>query len=141
MDSPKSRPLVLVVAAALVDAQGRVLVAQRPAGRSLAGLWEFPGGKVEPGEGLEEALVRELQEELDVEARTSALEPFAFASHGYPDFALLMPLYLLREWSGEPRPLEASALAWARPSQLSAYPMPPADVPLVARLMAAEPLA
>jgi 8-oxo-dGTP diphosphatase len=140
-DSASSRPLVLVVAAALVDASGRVLIARRPAGKSLAGLWEFPGGKVEPGEGLEEALVRELAEELDVAVRADALAPFAFASHGYPDFNLLMPLYLLRTWKGTPRPLAHNALAWARPSELDGYPMPPADVPLVARLKAAEPLA
>jgi 8-oxo-dGTP diphosphatase len=139
--SPTSRPLLLVVAAALVDASGRVLIAQRPAGKSLAGLWEFPGGKVEPGESPEEALVRELKEELDVAASADALTPFAFASHGYPDFSLLMPLYLLRDWVGAPRPVEAQALAWARPSELTGYPMPPADAPLVARLIEAEPLA
>jgi 8-oxo-dGTP diphosphatase len=140
-DSSPPRPLVLVVAAALVDDAGRVLIAQRPEGKSLAGLWEFPGGKVEPGEGLEEALVRELREELDIEASPDAFEPFAFASHGYPEFNLVMPLYLVREWRGTPQPLAAQALAWALPSELSGYPMPPADAPLLARLVAAEPLA
>ncbi len=139
--APAHRPLLLVVAAALVDATGRVLIAQRPTGKSLAGLWEFPGGKVEPGEGLEEALVRELREELDVTVRADALDPFAFASHSYPDFNLLMPLYMVRTWDGAPRALEAQALAWVTPTEMSAYPMPPADVPLVARLIAAEPLA
>ena len=133
-DPPAKRRLLLVVAAALIDAQGRVLIAQRPAHKSLGGLWEFPGGKVEPGEGLEAALVRELKEELDVAALESALAPFTFASHAYEDFHLLMPLYTLRTWAGEPRPLEAQALAWAAPHELSNYPMPPADVPLVARL-------
>jgi len=128
------RRLLLVVAAALVDGRGRVLIAQRPAGKLLGGLWEFPGGKVEPGEGLEEALARELTEELDVQVDTDAMAPFAFASHAYPDFHLLMPLYVVRTWTGEPRAIEAQALAWAEPAALSQYPMPPADVPLVAQL-------
>ncbi len=138
---PVNRPLLLVVAAALVDGAGRVLIAQRPAGKSLGGLWEFPGGKVEPGEGLEEALVRELKEELDVTVRADALHPFAFASHAYPEFNLLMPLYLTRVWDGAPRAMEAQALAWVTPCELNDYPMPPADLPLVARLAAAAPLA
>ena len=138
---PGQRKLLLVAAAALVDGAGRVLIAQRPAGKSLAGLWEFPGGKVEPGEGVEEALVRELKEELDVTVRADALAPFTFASHAYDDFHLLMPLYLVRDWQGAPRPVEAQALAWVTPREMSAYPMPPADLPLVARLIAAEPLA
>ena len=135
------RPLLLVVAAALVDAAGRVLIAQRPAGKSLGGLWEFPGGKVEPGEGLEEALVRELKEELDVTVRADALTPFAFASHTYPEFNLLMPLYMARTWTGAPRAVEAQALAWVVPADMANYPMPPADLPLVERLIAAAPLA
>ena len=139
--APPQRKLLLVVAAALVDGAGRVLLAQRPAGKALAGLWEFPGGKVEPGEGVEEALVRELKEELDVTVTESALSPFTFASHAYPEFHLLMPLYIVREWRGTPRAVEAPALAWASPDELSRYPMPPADAPLVARLIAAAPLA
>lgn len=140
-NSPREhRPLLLVVAAALVDGAGRVLIAQRPAGKSLAGLWEFPGGKVEPGEGPEEALVRELREELDVTVRADALQPFAFASHAYRDFNLLMPLYMTRAWDGAPQAAEAQALAWVRPSEMGTYAMPPADLPLVARLIAAEPL-
>lgn len=132
-----SRRLLLVVAAALVDAEGRVLLAQRPAGKALAGLWEFPGGKVEPGENLETALVRELREELGVDVDVEALRPFTFASHAYPDFDLLMPLYLLKRWSGEPRSAEAQALAWVRPADMGGYPMPPADLPLVERLIEA----
>lgn len=134
MHTPPRR-LVLVVAAAMIDAQGRVLLAQRPEGKSLAGLWEFPGGKVEPGEGLEDALIRELHEELDVEVEADALEPSMFASHAYPDFYLLMPLYLVRRWRGEPKPLDAQALAWVKPNELRTYPMPPADEPLIDRLV------
>jgi 8-oxo-dGTP diphosphatase len=129
-----ARRLLLVVAAALVDGRGRVLIAQRPAGKSLGGLWEFPGGKLEPGEGPETALSRELMEELDVRVETDAMAPFAFASHSYPDFDLLMPLYVVRSWRGKPRALEAQALAWVTPAELSDYPMPPADIPLVSRL-------
>jgi 8-oxo-dGTP diphosphatase len=136
-----SRSLVLVVAAALIDPAGRVLIAQRPAHKQLGGLWEFPGGKVEPGESPEEALVRELREELDIGVDAAALQPGAFASHAYERFHLLMPLYLCRDWTGEPRPVEAQALAWAAPRELSAYPMPPADAPLLADLIAREPLA
>jgi 8-oxo-dGTP diphosphatase len=132
---PSSR-LVLVVAAALVDADGRVLIAQRPQGKSLAGLWEFPGGKVEPGERPEGALVRELGEELDVGVEPEALEPFAFASHAYADFHLLMPLYLARRWQGAPIAKEHAAIAWATPRDLRAYAMPPADAPLVDALIA-----
>ncbi len=131
------RPLLLVVAAALVDGAGRVLIAQRPAGKSLAGLWEFPGGKVEPGEGPEEALVRELLEELDVRVTPDALMPLTFASHAYDDMHLLMPLYVVRRWSGAPRAVEAQAIAWAAPGDLDSYPMPPADAPLVAHLRGA----
>lgn len=133
--APIVRRFVLVVAAAMLDPAGRVLIAQRPANKSLGGLWEFPGGKVEPGESPEAALVRELKEELDVDVEAQALEPFAFASHAYDDFHLLMPLYTLNSWRGEPRPLEAQALAWATPQELRAYPMPPADLPLVADLI------
>ena len=127
-------PLLLVVAAALVDVDGRVLIAQRPAGKVLAGLWEFPGGKLQAGETPEAALIRELQEELSIDTRESCLAPFAFASHAYEDFQLLMPLYLCRIWKGDPRPREGQALKWVRPSRLSDYPMPPADEPLVALL-------
>jgi 8-oxo-dGTP diphosphatase len=129
------RKLLLVVAAALLDGEGRVLIAQRPQGKSLAGLWEFPGGKVEPGESLEAALVRELKEELDVTVPVDALQPFAFASHAYADFDLLMPLWLADRWDGVPRAVEAQAIAWAHPRTLAAYDMPPADGPLVARLL------
>lgn len=125
---------VLVAAVALVDADGRVLLAQRPPGKSLAGLWEFPGGKVDPGETPEVALVRELREELGIDTRTSCLAPFTFASHRYETFHLLMPLYVCRVWQGTPTPLEGQVLAWARPERMGDYPMPPADVPLVAML-------
>ena len=128
--------LTLVVACALVDADKRVLIAQRPEGKALAGLWEFPGGKVEPGEAPEHALIRELKEELDLTVEPDALDPFAFASHAYPDFHLLMPLYLVSRWAGEPKldPHAGQAMAWAKLSELSAYQMPPADVVLVDRL-------
>jgi 8-oxo-dGTP diphosphatase len=128
--------LLLVVAAALVDAQDRVLVAQRPPGKQLAGLWEFPGGKLDPGERPEEALVRELAEELGVIVETRDLAPLTFASHAYEAFHLLMPLYLCRRWRGEPQSREGQALAWARPSELDAAQMPPADAPLIAPLIA-----
>lgn len=123
--------LLLVVACALVDADGRVLIAQRPEGKQLAGLWEFPGGKMEPGERPEEALVRELREELDIETKTACLAPLTFASHAYDDFHLLMPLYICRRFWGIPRPVEAQALKWVRPNRLRDYPMPPADAPLI----------
>lgn len=134
-DTPLKR-LLIVVAAALVDAEGRVLLAQRPAHKSLGGLWEFPGGKLEPGESPEAALIREVEEELAVRLEPDALDPFAFASHAYDSFHLLMPLYVVRRWSGEPQPLEAQALAWVKPADMDAYPMPPADLPLVAKLKA-----
>lgn len=127
-------PVLLVVAAAMVDPDGRVLLAQRPEGKNLAGLWEFPGGKLEEGETPEAALVRELREELGVETEASCLAPIAFASHTYETFHLLMPLFALRKWAGTPRPLEAAALAWARPNEMRDYPMPPADLPLIAQL-------
>ncbi len=127
-------PLVLVAAAALIDVDGRVLLAQRPPGKAMAGLWEFPGGKVKPGESPEAALIRELEEELGIDTRESCLAPFAFASHGYADFQLLMPLFLCRIWRGRLTAREGQALAWVRPARLGDYPMPPADVPLVALL-------
>jgi 8-oxo-dGTP diphosphatase len=127
-------PIVLVAAAALVDADGRVLIARRPEGKRMAGLWEFPGGKVAPGETPERALIRELEEELGIDTRESCLAPIAFASHRYEDFHLLMPLYACRVWKGSPAPREGQELAWVRPPRLSDYPMPPADAPLVALL-------
>ena len=127
-------PIVLVVAVALIDVDGRVLIAKRPEGKTLAGLWEFPGGKVEPGERPEAALIRELSEELGVEVSESCLAPFVFASHAYDSFHLLMPLYLCRRWNGVVAASEHEALAWVRPDRLSDYPMPPADEPLVAWL-------
>jgi len=128
------KPILLVAAVALIDVDGRVLLARRPEGKAMAGLWEFPGGKLRPGELPEQALIRELREELDIETRDSCLAPFAFASHGYEDFHLLMPLYLCRVWQGTMRPLEGQELAWVRPPRLADYPMPPADAPLVALL-------
>jgi len=125
---------VLVVAAALVDSDGRVLIAQRPEGKSLAGQWEFPGGKVEEGETPEAALIRELEEELGIVVKQACLAPFVFASHTYETFHLLMPLYLIRRWEGEPEAREHSALKWVRPNVMRDYPMPPADLPLVAWL-------
>jgi 8-oxo-dGTP diphosphatase len=128
------RPLVLVVAVALVDADGRVLLAQRPAGKPMAGLWEFPGGKVHDGETPEAALIRELAEELGIDVAASCLAPFTFASHGYADLQLLMPLYVCRKWQGMAIPREGQQLAWVRPARLADYAMPPADKPLVALL-------
>lgn len=126
--------ILIVVACALVDADRRVLIAQRPMNKSLGGLWEFPGGKLEPGEGPEEALIRELEEELGVSTRSACLAPLTFASHSYEDFHLLMPLYVCRKWQGEPQPREHMALKWVRPQKLRDYPMPPADEPLIAPL-------
>ncbi|MER2251266.1 (deoxy)nucleoside triphosphate pyrophosphohydrolase [Methylorubrum podarium] len=123
--------LVLVVAAALVDADGRVLMAERPEGKTLAGLWEFPGGKVEAGERPEETLIRELAEELGIAVKEPCLAPLTFASHAYPDFHLLMPLYICRRWEGVPQSREAQALRWVRPGALRDLPMPPADLPLI----------
>src|SRR5580692_5669303 len=128
------QPLVLVVAVALVDPDGRVLLAERPAGRSMAGLWEFPGGKVEAGEQPEQSLIRELNEELGIVVKEACLAPLTFASHSYPDFHLLMPLYVCRRWDGTVVPREGQRLAWVRPNRLRDYPMPPADEPLVAHL-------
>jgi len=127
-------PIVLVAAVALIDTNGRVLLAQRPPGKHLAGLWEFPGGKVQPGETPETALIRELAEELGIDVTASCLAPFTFASHAYRDFHLLMPLYVCRKWSGIPLPREGQRLKWVRPAQLGEYPLPPADKPLVAML-------
>jgi 8-oxo-dGTP diphosphatase len=125
---------VLVAAVALVDPDGRVLLAQRPPGKSMAGLWEFPGGKVEQDETPELALIRELKEELGIDVAASCLAPLAFASHAYTDFHLLMPLYVCRRWNGIVTPREGQMLKWVRPAAMDAYPMPPADVPLVAML-------
>ncbi len=129
-----NRRVVLVVAVAMVDSDGRVLLARRPPGKSMAGLWEFPGGKVHEGETPEAALVRELREELAVDTAASCLAPFTFASHTYPDSHLLMPLYVCRNWEGTPTPQEGQELAWARPNDMGRFPMPPADGPLVAML-------
>jgi 8-oxo-dGTP diphosphatase len=128
--------LVLVAACALVDADGRVLLAQRPQGKAMAGLWEFPGGKVEPGERPEESLIRELNEELGIVVKEECLAPLTFASHLYPDFHLLMPLYICRRWEGFVEPREKQALKWVRPNALRNYPMPPADEPLISHLTA-----
>ena len=130
----QSLPMVLVAAAALVDADGRVLVQQRPAGKSMAGLWEFPGGKVEQGESLEQSLIRELKEELDIDVTEACLAPFTFASHAYDTFQLLMPLFVCRVWEGSVRPREGQAIQWLRPMRMGKLPMPPADRPLVAML-------
>ncbi len=123
--------LVLVSAVALIDRDGRVLLARRPEAKSMAGLWEFPGGKVEQGERPEEALIRELSEELGIDTWESCLAPLTFASHAYDAFHLLMPLFACRKWSGTPRPREGQRLAWARPAELRNYSMPPADLPLI----------
>lgn len=129
-----SQSLLLVVAVALVDADRRVLIAQRPEGKSMAGLWEFPGGKVEPGESPEAALIRELDEELGIQTKQACLAPVSFASHSYDSFHLLMPLYACRKWQGTPTPREHTALKWVRPHNLRDYAMPPADEPLIAAL-------
>lgn len=129
--APKPGRVLLVTAVALIDADGRVLLAQRPEGKSLAGLWEFPGGKVEPGETPEAALIRELHEELGIDTWHSCLAPLTFASHSYDDFHLLMPLFACRRWQGMVQPREGQALAWVRPDRLRDYPMPPADEPLI----------
>ena len=128
------RPLVLVAAVALIDVDGRVLLAERPPGKHLAGMWEFPGGKTQDGETPETALIRELDEELGIRVHESCLAPFTFASHSYPEFHLLMPLYVCRKWQGIVTAREGQRLKWVRPAQLGDYPMPPADKPLVAML-------
>ena len=130
-----SPPLVVVAACALIDADGRVLIAQRPAGKAMAGLWEFPGGKVERGERPETTLIRELDEELGIAVQEACLAPLTFASHAYPDFHLLMPLYVCRRWEGTVTPREGQSLAWVRPNKLRDYPMPPADLPLISHLI------
>ena len=129
-----SAPLLLVAAIALVDIDGRVLVQQRPEGKQMAGLWEFPGGKVEAGETPEASLIRELKEELDIDVTEACLAPFSFASHAYADFHLLMPLFVCRRWQGAVRAREGQALKWLRPARRGDLPMPPADKPLVAML-------
>ncbi len=129
MTEPKN--ILLVAACALIDADGRVLISQRPEGKQLAGLWEFPGGKVEPGETPEETIVRELKEEIGVDTQIPCLAPLTFASHSYENFHLLMPLYVCRRFTGEPRPIEVAAVKWVRPNRLRDYPMPPADEPLI----------
>jgi 8-oxo-dGTP diphosphatase len=126
--------VLLVAACALVDPQNRVLLARRPEGKPLAGLWEFPGGKVNPGETPEAALIRELREELAIDVTAACLGPFTFASHGYEKFHLLMPLFLCRRWQGQVTPAEGQALAWVKPARLGDYQVPPADIPLVAML-------
>ena len=126
--------VVLVAAGAFIDSDGRVLLAQRPPGKSMAGLWEFPGGKIETGERPEDSLIREAREELGIEVETACLSPLAFASHSYPDFHLLMPLFMCRKWRGVPRALEGQNLAWVRAQNLKEYPMPPADEPLIGPL-------
>jgi 8-oxo-dGTP diphosphatase len=130
-----SLKLLLVAAVALVDADGRVLIARRPEGKPMAGLWEFPGGKVEPGERPEETLIRELAEELGITVKEACLAPLTFASHAYDSFHLLMPLYICRRWDGFVEPREGQALKWVRPRQLRDYPMPPADEPLIPALI------
>ena len=127
--------IVTVVACALVDADGRVLLAQRPEGKSMAGLWEFPGGKIENGERPEQALVRELEEELGIETKVDCLAPLTFASFAYDEFHLLMPLYVCRRFWGFPQPKEGQVLKWVKPRDMRDYPMPPADEPLIATLM------
>ncbi len=126
---------VLVAACALIDPDGRVLIAQRPQGKPMAGLWEFPGGKVEPGERPEESLIRELREELEIVVKEACLAPLTFASHLYPDFHLLMPLYVCRRWEGFVEAREEQRLKWVRPRELRDYPMPPADEPLIPHLI------
>ena len=127
--------LTLVVACALIDADKRVLIAQRPQGKQLAGLWEFPGGKLEPGERPEATLIRELHEEIGITVSEACLAPLTFASHAYEDFQLLMPLYVCRRWEGEVTAREGQNLAWVRPNKLRDYQMPPADLPLIPHLI------
>lgn len=132
--SDRNFKLVLVAACALIDSDGRVLLAERPAGKSMAGLWEFPGGKIETGERPEQSLIRELNEELGITVKEECLAPFAFASHDYGDFQLLMPLFICRRWDGMVQPRENQRLAWVRPQAFSQYEVPPADLPLMAQL-------
>ncbi|MBB3994090.1 8-oxo-dGTP diphosphatase [Sulfitobacter undariae] len=126
--------MVLVSAVALIDVDGRVLLAQRPPGKSMAGLWEFPGGKIEQGETPEAALIRELEEELGIDTWASCLAPLTFASHSYDDFHLMMPLFACRKWNGTPRPKEGQVLKWVKPEAMREYPMPAADIPLISIL-------
>ena len=133
--TPPNLPVVTVVAVALLDVDNRVLLAQRPPGKSMAGLWEFPGGKLNPGETPEAALIRELEEELGLDVRASCLAPLTFASHAYETFHLLMPLYVCRTWRGRPTAREGQNLAWVAPQRLRDYPMPPADAPLIPMLL------
>ena len=130
-EAPPGKPMILVAACALIDTDGRILLTRRPEGKAMAGLWEFPGGKVEPGETPEAAVIRELREELGIDVAESCLAAFAFASHGYEAFHLLMPLYLCRRWTGQPEGREGQALAWVAPGKLASYAMPPADKPLI----------
>ena len=134
MRNGKSQDVILVVACALIDIDGRVLLTKRPEGRAMAGLWEFPGGKVETGETPEVALIRELEEELAIDVTQSCLAPFTFASHEYETFHLLMPLYICRRWEGDIVPQEGQEMTWVRPNRLRDFPMPPADMPLTAML-------
>ena len=134
MDQPVTTKLVFVVACALIDTDNRVLIAQRPEGKQLAGLWEFPGGKLEPGERPEPALIRELHEELGIVVQETCLAPLTFASHAYESFHLLMPLYICRRWEGTPTGREGQPLAWVRANKLRDYPLPPADIPLISHL-------
>ena len=127
--------ILLVVAVALIDADDRILIARRPEGKKLAGLWEFPGGKIDPGERPEAALIRELREELDITVKEDCLAPLTFASHAYDDFHLLMPLYICRRWEGFVRPREGQAIKWVKAAQMRDYPMPPADAPLIPPLI------
>jgi len=131
MSEGKKRPIVIVAACALLDREGAVLIAKRPEGRPLAGLWEFPGGKVEPGETPEAALIREIREELGISLRAPCIASLTFASHAYESFHLLMPLFVCRRWEGDITPREGQALAWVRRNALRDYPMPPADLPLI----------
>lgn len=126
--------VILVVACALIDADGRVLIAKRPEGKAMAGLWEFPGGKIEPGERPEDGLIRELNEELGITVKVDCLAPFTFASHSYPEFHLLMPLYVCRRWEGTPAAREHPEIKWVAPKDLPKYEMPPADKPLIPML-------
>lgn len=134
MPTTEAKKIVLVAACALIDADGRVLLAQRPEGKSMAGLWEFPGGKLEAGESPEACLIRELKEELGIDTWESCLAPIAFASHSYETFHLLMPLFVCRKWQGMVVPQEGQQVEWVRPNRLADYDMPPADIPLIAQL-------